>query len=460
MGIAVSAVEKAVVDSLMKLAYHTNTPLSRQAVIDLLCWSRRRGLISSTQDIYKNETWTKIGEELWESVQVGTKGAKTLAQTYRAVKSMIAQLHGEAQVAAALKAAVRLPEVKKQTEATEPDEWPPLNDPPDYPPVTSAYPAMTRAEQIAWGLDDDLPPWQPDNEAQNQSNLQQGNQNLGPPEKVVSSAPAEELAGGDEPMDLDRLLADLPPLPPEDDTVFSSDDESPKGPYSELRKELQQQKKNMTALLEEMKRLDKDSKRKDVRKAYKAAHDTIVKGLDAIGDRLEQETQQRGRENECKKQEQNNQPRDPNFDPQKRYKGLIENCTVQGEFSFQPLVAPVVVRQGNPVWEPLDWKLVQGIQKSIMQYGTDNKLVKNQVTALIKYNDLVPADLRAIMELILSPTTYMLWLAKWQEALEEKQLDNVHLPQGGPLRVAPLDALLGAGQYKDGAVQATLHVRA
>ena len=81
MGITASVVEKAIVDSLMKLAEKTETPVSRQAVIDLLCWSRRRGFLASTQDVYNNETWKKVGEDLWESVQVGTKGVKTLART-------------------------------------------------------------------------------------------------------------------------------------------------------------------------------------------------------------------------------------------------------------------------------------------------------------------------------------------------------------------------------------------
>ncbi|XP_040434685.1 endogenous retrovirus group K member 5 Gag polyprotein-like [Falco naumanni] len=242
-----------------------------------------------------------------------------------------------------------------------------------------------------------------------------------------------------------ELFGNLPPLPPESGSLCSSDDEAAPTPFSALRRELRQQEKKMSDLLHHMERLDKDSKKKDVKKAYKSAHKAIIEGLEALGDKIEQDARA--------------VPIDPNFDPRRRYRGLVENITIEGDFSFTPLAAPVVLRQGQPTWEPLDWKLVQGIQKAIMQYGHNNKLVRNQVTALIKYTELVPADLRAVMELILSPTTFMLWLAKWQEYLEVKLIENINLPQGDPLRVAPLDALMGAGPYRDGAAQAALHTR-
>ncbi|XP_050176737.1 uncharacterized protein LOC126642823 [Myiozetetes cayanensis] len=249
----------------------------------------------------------------------------------------------------------------------------------------------------------------------------------------------------------DDLLDRLTPPPPEDGGLHSGNEERRPTAYSELRRELRSQRETMTDLLHQMERLDRGSKRQDIKKAYKDAHKSIMSGLNAIEHNF----------GEIEQERQNIQfiPRDPNFDPQKRYRGLAENCIIEGEFSFTPLAAPVVVRQGQQTWEPLDWKLVQGIQKVIMQYSHNNKLVRNQVTSLIKYTDMVPTDMRAVMELILSPTTYMLWLAKWQEQLEMKLMENIHLPQGDPLRVAPLDALMGTGAYRDGAAQAALHTR-
>ncbi|XP_056182220.1 endogenous retrovirus group K member 7 Gag polyprotein-like [Falco biarmicus] len=441
MGITASVVEKAIVDNLMKLAEKTETPVSRQAVVDLLCWSRRRGYLASTQDVYNNETWKKVGEDLWESVQVGTKGVKTLARTYRAVRGMVAQLHGEAQVAAAVKAAVRSPGDPAAQSEEEPEGQPPCENPPDY--TSKAYPVLTTAERIAWGLDDELPPWCPEKEQ-----TASGRQTLVPVTgcKSAGMGTTQPTAPLKEEMETEpEPFNNLPPLPPESGSLYSSDEEGAPTPYSALRKQLREQEKKMSDLLHHMERLDKDSKKKDVKKAYKSAHKAIIEGLEALGDKIERDA--------CAV------PIDPNFDPRRRYRGLVENCSIEGDFSFTPLAAPVVLRQGQPTWEPLDWKLVQGIQKAIMQYGHNNKLVRNQVTALIKYTELVPADLRAVMELILSPTTFMLWLAKWQENLELKLIDNIHLPQGDPLRVAPLDALMGTGPYRDGAAQAALHTR-
>ncbi|XP_077642040.1 endogenous retrovirus group K member 8 Gag polyprotein-like [Lonchura striata] len=91
-----------------------------------------------------------------------------------------------------------------------------------------------------------------------------------------------------------------------------------------------------------------------------------------------------------------------------------------------------------------------------MDYGIDNRLVRRQVEAIIKHQELVPADIRTIFELLLGPTSYMLFLNKWQERLEEKQLRNMELSQGDPLRFATLAQLMGRGQYLDPQRQAAL----
>ncbi|XP_050195047.1 uncharacterized protein LOC126652350 [Myiozetetes cayanensis] len=316
MGLTASAVEKAVVDSLMKLADKTDAQLPRSALIDLLCWCRRRGFFSSTQDIYNTETWRKVGKDLWESVQLGTKGAKTLAKTYRTLRTLIERLHGEAQVAAAVKAAVRSPD-SSQTKAERAAEtqgvWPPLGDPPDYPPLTCLV--MTKAEQIAWGLDDEFPPWNPSNkkplpEIQIESKIP-GNSAATtsseaaatssdaaatvptvPPAPPVPTAPPLPTAPTGpivlpapivpttpvvEEMETDDDLLDrLTPLPPEDGGLHSGNEERRPTAYSELRRELRSQRETMTDLLHQMERLDRGSKRRDIKKAYKDAHKSIM----------------------------------------------------------------------------------------------------------------------------------------------------------------------------------------
>lgn len=95
----------------------------------------------------------------------------------------------------------------------------------------------------------------------------------------------------------------------------------------------------------------------------------------------------------------------------------------------------------------------------VIDYGIDNRLVRRQVEALIKYQELIPADIKSLFELILGPTSYMLFLKKWQERLEGKQLDNLNLPDGDPLRYADLDQLMGQGRFVDSQRQAMIHPR-
>ncbi|XP_016152690.1 PREDICTED: uncharacterized protein LOC101821912 isoform X2 [Ficedula albicollis] len=153
---------------------------------------------------------------------------------------------------------------------------------------------------------------------------------------------------------------------------------------------------------------------------------------------------------------------DPSFNMVKRWKGIVTNAELTGDFQFvtAPVVAAPIIRDasGNH-YQPLNWNLIAKVQKSVIDYGVDNCLVRRQVEAVLKYQELVPADIKTIFELILGPTSYMLFLNKWQERLANKQLENLHLPDGDPLRYADLDMLMGQGQFLDPERQAMLHVR-
>ena len=70
-----------------------------------------------------------------------------------------------------------------------------------------------------------------------------------------------------------------------------------------------------------------------------------------------------------------------------------------------------------------------------------------------------PSDTKSIMEFILGPSSYMLWLNKWQAKLEEKMLDNLDLPAGDPLRLVTLEQLMRTGGYRGTQRQAALHQR-
>jgi len=52
-----------------------------------------------------------------------------------------------------------------------------------------------------------------------------------------------------------------------------------------------------------------------------------------------------------------------------------------------------VFTQGNQrIWAPFDWKTVSQLQKTVMNYGLDNKQVMTLVTTFFKNQILVPAD--------------------------------------------------------------------
>lgn len=147
------------------------------------------------------------------------------------------------------------------------------------------------------------------------------------------------------------------------------------------------------------------------------------------------------------------------YDSCKRWKGLIENAALSGDFTLEPVAMLGVCDAQGDRWEALDWKTITNLQKTVMQYGIENKLVRNQVTAIFKYTLLTSYDSKSIMEFILGPTSYMLWLNKWQAKLEEHMVENLDLPAGDPLRFTTLEQLMGTGAYRDVQRQAALHHR-
>ncbi|KAK2530719.1 hypothetical protein Q9966_009001 [Columba livia] len=74
-------------------------------------------------------------------------------------------------------------------------------------------------------------------------------------------------------------------------------------------------------------------------------------------------------------------PCDPNFDMRRRWKGIVTNAELTGEFCLGPLLyAPVHTVNNTPQWQPLEWTLVSKLQNAVMSYGIDNTLVRRQVT--------------------------------------------------------------------------------
>ncbi|XP_033929226.1 endogenous retrovirus group K member 7 Gag polyprotein-like [Melopsittacus undulatus] len=323
---------------------------------------------------------------------------------------MIDQMHAEAEIAAALKDA--LSESTKNSDLGETDliEGGPLPDP--VPPRTSPEKTKIAAPVHKKGEFDDLIiPWDPSDELPTQP-----------------SAPPEP-----EPME---VLPENVPLPSDDDDELQKE-----SPYAELVKELRQQRHQMARLMIAVKNLDKDGDTGKKKEMYKKAMEAIKEGIKNIERQLDQKEKldAGGREGI------------------ERAKGYIPkrvNEYIPTDHSFD-----MGRRQNGAEWTPLDWNLVSKLQQSVMAYGATNSAVRRQMTAFMKYQELVPADIRLLMETLLGATAFTMFLVKWQERLELKQLDNVYLPDGDPLKYATLEMLMGTGRYIDPQRQAALPPR-
>lgn len=86
-------------------------------------------------------------------------------------------------------------------------------------------------------------------------------------------------------------------------------------------------------------------------------------------------------------------------------------------------------------WLPFDWKTVKQLQEAVMKYGVDNKHVLQLLSTFFKNQVLTQVDIRALAELMLPPTAYLLFMDKWERKAEVAVLENIHRVQGDPLRL-------------------------
>ncbi|KAI1240284.1 hypothetical protein IHE44_0011743 [Lamprotornis superbus] len=442
---------------------------------------QRRGYFTVPQDAFDLATWEHIGKELWESVQEGTKGAKEVAKAYRSVRLGLEQLNAEADVAKVLKDCVERKEEDPMGVVKEGD----MKSNITVAPVTKGP------------CDDLIPPFELESE---------------PPAVTAPSAPPQ-------PMEVDPVSVPLPPDQSEDPDkpladeietlsnymlrllaemrqvdpssgkkrVADAYDRAAKGIKEGLdniskqldtreeklsehvarrRKELFQAALNGDMNADELHHFLKAkfgasqgltrAEREQIDAAHEAIKDRSHLPQKGIGERMRAwlaGSAEPGNETERVIEP----PKDLNFDPQKRWRGLAE---ISGEITFGPLLAaPIVSTVNGPEWRALDWTVITKIQRDVMNYGLQNALVRRQVTSLLKYQELIPSDIRWIMELLLGPTSLSLFLLKWKDLLEAKQIDNLSLNDGDPLKYASLDQLMGTGQYRDPQRQAALHPR-
>uniref|UniRef100_A0A8B9G903 Gag polyprotein n=1 Tax=Amazona collaria TaxID=241587 RepID=A0A8B9G903_9PSIT len=516
MGSAVSAIEKATIEGLLSVAKKTEFNLPRQDLIDFLYWCRQHDLITSTGQLFSKNGRENIDRELWEGVQNGSKEARKHAVTLKIIKLMIDKVHADAKVAAAFHKALNKGQeeaLKRESsfeEVSDSDskETGITSPPPSYYPEIQVMP-------IEKGRFDDLiPPWEPqDNEEKvsltipsappindgdmtERGHLRQSmidlSQDMGQAKNALSEQKDLML----------KLLTEMRRL----------DNDSHSGRRKELYDKAQQAitggMQNVEKILQE-EELSKRGGREGIIRDMIQGRISVKQGAENIKtlcdpsewltvEAIKRITQRRERflqemtmdvddddlgqamfEDERKKgyvdgtnggtkrkgkdlhlYRKQEDPVDPTFHPGKRWSGVVTKLNLTAPMEIEGLVAaPVQVTAEGPRWVPLDWQQIQKLQKNVMAYGTSNATVRKQITMFIKYQDLIPSDIRLIMEALLGPTAYMLFLTKWQEQTELAILKNLDLPPEDPLRYYPAPALLGEERWRDPQRQAAMPAR-
>ncbi|XP_058713451.1 uncharacterized protein LOC131588547 isoform X1 [Poecile atricapillus] len=255
MGNAVLALEKATIEALLRMSQNVGTPLDRTLLTDVLFWAKRHRLIIETADVFTNAAWKRVGEDLWEAIQSGSKEAQALAKTYRQVRLMIEQLSVEAEIEATVKGVYAAAEGKAAEKSS--NKQPGSENDCDRSNENIPTPHMVAAPAHKGPYDDLIPPWD------GNSQVPQTSSPVNP-----SMPPFVPLL----PMEVDPVSA---PLSPDSDTESEA-----------LKTLLSQQARVMTQLLQEVQCLDRDAKSTTIKQAYKKAHNAIVSGLKNIENQL------------------------------------------------------------------------------------------------------------------------------------------------------------------------------
>lgn len=244
MGNTVSAIEKATVDALMKLAQKKGETVDRSLLVNLLYWAKRRGFLKDSADVFKEATWQVVGADLWEAIQTGNKEAKSLASTYRQLRMLIEQMGAEIEL-----------ELTAQTMVTA------VASKFTQDPAPTSY---VSAPATCGPYDDLIPPWDPIDI-----------HNVPAPAPLAPPAAQDAVPTNPDPVS-------WPPPPPDIDPAIMPLPEETNMDAEDLQSTLQKQTELMTKLLGEMKRLDKGSKNRTIREAYKKAHDAILSSLKTL----------------------------------------------------------------------------------------------------------------------------------------------------------------------------------
>ncbi|XP_071664086.1 uncharacterized protein [Patagioenas fasciata] len=506
MGNTASVEEKITVRSILQLAGRTGRILEKDAVERLSLFAQRKGCVRSTDEFFSPGTWEDIGTELWEAVTRGSREACDLAGPWREVRQLMQEVSEEPELCAVPSEppAASCPSSENSEESTplvcpvsdlefwggeqilpsapvEPlpgsdDEWQQpasFNKPGQVNPADVPLPEDPMEHQD--GASQNRPDFQEESHVQSLKDLLRRQESQ--MQEVLEAM--KRLDGGNS--KTSRLIA----YKKASDAI--KDGLEAIGRECEKRGKQEREGVELDLAPEEL-RIKREQIQKwarqcvedgmwSVREADEYLRVRYGKGLETgLVDRfanMRRLTDPQGNTRELYSSDNNDNlgaapvhqgrdiPRDHSYNAGQRWQGVIRDATIEGIMSPGSITAmPVHIdNRGQRQWSPFDWKTVKQLQSAVMQYGMDNKHVMQLINSFFKGQVLTQTDIRALIELLLPPTGYLLFLDTWQGKVELAVLENVRLPADDPLRLASMDQLLGRGQYADGATQAALHPR-
>ncbi|KAM6429170.1 uncharacterized protein O9250_001494 isoform 1-T2 [Rhynochetos jubatus] len=415
MGSTVSVKVKAVLAILLTLAQKHDIHLKEKDVMDLLLWGQRQNVLLGMEDVFKEERWQKLGEELWESVQLGTKEAIALSQVWHMVNKLMMTTRKESKIMEAAEKALGYGSRTDETASVS-----------DKLADVVALPANVREARSLFEI-----PLPPD----------------------FLDAPTDQEMPSASPPDPSSLPGKLPPLP---------DSLEPMDMIQQLKAEEA-----------ELKRQADDLQLEGVRQKLDLAHlggklqDVIRQQSKLIRDlyyRLSQQAGPAGAEGGRDDPDRVSHVKTQTPEVGQKWHGIIRDAIVDGEFLGPLRAYPVNIQPGAggaeiKEWQQFDWRLLDRLQKAIMEYGLDNAYVRNLIDVIFSQNILTLHDIDTLTSLILSPMQKLVFKDDWKRRIDVALIQGLDLRDEDPLKTATADMLLGQGAFAHPRAQARLRRR-
>jgi len=134
-----------------------------------------------------------------------------------------------------------------------------------------------------------------------------------------------------------------------------------------------------------------------------------------------------------------------NYDPVAHWQSVRHKAIAEGEVkTATALACPVITQnQGPNEWQLLQWDLIKELRKTIMQHGLTSPFAQSLLQSVMKGYLLTPLDIKALTDLIFTPTQRVLWLSHWRGMCEHAAMLNLGQQQGDPLFAAGISQLKG-----------------